>query len=128
MKNTIVRLQEIKICNFKNIDNGVITFPSYRRNTFYEKRAEILGRICMDQFMVNVSQIPEVLEGDEVTLVGQDGTETITMEELGDISGRFNYELSCDLGKRIPRIFMKEGKVVAVRDYSHDSTVFFDED
>ena len=92
------------------------------------KRAEILGRICMDQFMVNVSQIPAVLEGDEVTLVGQDGTETITMEELGDISGRFNYELACDLGKRIPRIFLKEGKIVAARDYSHDSTVFFDED
>ncbi len=40
-----------------------------------------------------------------MTLIGTDGAETITMEELGDMSGRFNYELACDLNKRIPRIY-----------------------
>ena len=69
------------------------------------RRAPIVGRICMDQFMVDVTDIPEAAEGDLVTLVGADGTECITMEELGDLSGRFNYELACDLGSRIPRVY-----------------------
>ncbi|MCR5526361.1 MAG: alanine racemase [Lachnospiraceae bacterium] len=80
------------------------------------KKAPIIGRVCMDQFMVDVTGIPEASEGDEVTLIGRDGAEEITMEELGEISGRFNYELACDLGRRIPRIYLKRGKVVSVRD------------
>ena len=84
------------------------------------KRAPILGRVCMDQFMVDVTEIPDVKEGDEVTLIGTDGKEQITMEELGDISGRFNYELACDLGKRIPRAFVKNGVIVDTKDYYDD--------
>lgn len=84
------------------------------------KKAPILGRVCMDQFMVSLEDIPEAAEGDEVTLIGADGTETITMEELGTLSGRFNYELACDLGKRIPRVFVKNGEIVAVKDYYED--------
>ena len=80
------------------------------------KRASILGRICMDQFMVDVSAIPGVTEGDEVTLIGADGREEITMEELGALSGRFNYELVCDLGKRIPRVYLKDGEIVCTVD------------
>lgn len=80
------------------------------------KMAPILGRVCMDQFMVDVTHIPDCANGDEVTLIG-DG---ITAEELGDLSGRFNYELVCDLGKRIPRVFYVKGKPVAVRDYYRD--------
>ena len=75
------------------------------------KKAPILGRICMDQFMVDVSDIPEAVEGCLVTLIGRDGKEEITMEQLGDLSGRFNYELACDLGKRIPRVYY-EGKEI----------------
>lgn len=71
------------------------------------KRASILGRICMDQFMVDVTAIPDACEGDEVTLIGTDGGEEITMEQLGDLSGRFNYELACDLGQRIPRVYLR---------------------
>jgi len=84
------------------------------------KRAPIIGRICMDQFMVDVSDIPETKEGDLATLIGRDGAQELTLEELGDLSGRFNYEFACDLGKRIPRIYLKGGKVVATRDYFHD--------
>ena len=61
------------------------------------KKAPILGRVCMDQFMVDISEIPGVMEGDKVTLLGVDGTERITAEELGELSGRFNYEFVCDL-------------------------------
>ena len=81
------------------------------------KKAPICGRVCMDQFMVNVTEIPEVKIGDEVTLIGRDGNERITTEELGDLSGRFNYEFVCDLGKRVPRVFEKDGKIVSTRDY-----------
>lgn len=84
------------------------------------KKAPIRGRVCMDQFMVDVTKIPDVKIGDEVTLIGTDGTEKITMEELGEVSGRFNYEFACDLGKRIPRVFYKDGKRVRTRDYFGD--------
>lgn len=85
------------------------------------KRAQILGRVCMDQFMVDVSEIPEAAEGDEVTLIGKDGAEEITMEILGELSGRFNYELACDLGKRIPRIYIRDGEVVGIADYDGET-------
>lgn len=77
------------------------------------KRAAICGRVCMDQFMVDVTEIPGVCVGDEVILIGSDGEERITLEELGERSGRFNYEFACDLGKRIPRVFYKNGKRIA---------------
>lgn len=73
------------------------------------KKAPILGRVCMDQFMVDVSEIEGVCEGDKVTLIGRDGEEVITAELLGELSGRFNYELTCDFGARIPRVY-KLGK------------------
>ena len=69
------------------------------------KRARILGRVCMDQMMVDVTEIPDVRDGDEVVLLGeQDGAE-IRIEELSEICGRFPYEFICDIGKRVPRIF-----------------------
>lgn len=84
------------------------------------KKAPILGRVCMDQFMVDVTDIPEAEEGDKVTLIGEDGNMRITMEELGEISGRFNYEFACDLGKRVPRVYTKGGKVLSTKDYYQD--------
>ena len=81
------------------------------------KKAPICGRICMDQFMVDVTGIPEAKEGDAVTLVGQEGDEQISMEEIGGLSGRFNYEFACCLGKRIPRVYRKGGKAAGARDY-----------
>ncbi len=74
----------------------------------------------MDQFMVDVSDIEGAEENDEVTLLGTDGEETITMEELGELSGRFNYELACDLGKRIPRVYLKNGKILKTKNHFHD--------
>lgn len=80
------------------------------------KKAPILGRVCMDQFMVDVSHIPEAKEDDVVTLIGKDGAESISAEDLGDLSGRFNYELVCDLGKRIPRVYYRHGQPVCVQE------------
>ena len=74
------------------------------------KKAPILGRVCMDQFMVDVSEIPDVKAGDEVTLMGRDGEEQISVDTLGELSGRFPYEFVCDITKRVPRIYIKDGK------------------
>ena len=84
------------------------------------KRAPILGRICMDQFMVDVTDISGVQEGDEVILIGRDGNECITMELLGELSGRFNYELACLIGQRVPRVYLKAGKVIGLKDNFRD--------
>ncbi len=72
------------------------------------QRAPICGRICMDQFMVNVTDIPGVKPGDEVILAGRCGEEEITLEQLGELSGRFNYEFACDIGKRVPRVYVRD--------------------
>ena len=76
------------------------------------QKAPILGRVCMDQFMVDITTIPEAKEGDEVILIGRDGDEVISMEELGEMSHRFNYELACDINKRVPRIYFYNGKPI----------------
>ncbi len=81
------------------------------------KKAPILGRVCMDQFMVDVTEIEDLSFGDLVTLVGYNGGEHLPVEVLSDLSGRFNYEFVCDLGKRIPREFIRHGKVVEQMDY-----------
>ena len=81
------------------------------------KKAPILGRVCMDQLMVDVTHIPGASADDPVTLIGADGEERITMEELGALSGRFNYELTCDLNKRIPRVYIYQNKIVDIKDY-----------
>lgn len=76
------------------------------------KKAPVLGRICMDQFMVDVTDIPEARELDEVMLLGKSQDQQITMEELGELSGRFNYEFACCISKRVPRIYFKGGKAI----------------
>ena len=74
------------------------------------KRAPIVGRVCMDQFMVDVTDI-EAKEFDRVTLLGRDGEEEITADELGRLSGRFPYELTCDINPRVPRQFVHTTQV-----------------
>lgn len=70
------------------------------------KRAPIRGRICMDQFMVDVTDIPEVKVGDEVILIGEQGGEEITATDLAEIIGTINYEITCSISKRVPRIYI----------------------
>ena len=76
------------------------------------KKAPILGRVCMDQFMVDVTEIGDVKKGDEVTLLGRDGDEFISIEEIGDLCGRFSYEFACDISPRVPRVYIKNGKEI----------------
>ena len=81
------------------------------------QRAPIVGRICMDQFMVDVSALDEICVGETVTLLGEDQGSRIDLEELGRLSGRFNYEFACLLGnRRVPKVFLKGGRIVSVRE------------
>ncbi|MBN2954603.1 MAG: alanine racemase [Fusicatenibacter saccharivorans] len=69
------------------------------------KKAPIIGRICMDQMMVDVTDIPDVQVEDVVTLIGTDGDETITIEEIANPAARFDYEMLCDISSRVTRVY-----------------------
>ena len=80
------------------------------------RRAPILGRVCMDQLMIDVTRIPETQVGDIVTLIGRDGDEEITADEAAGLAGTISYELLCGLGARIPRVYVEGGSIVGTRD------------
>lgn len=77
------------------------------------KRCRVLGRICMDQLMIDLSEVPEAKVGEVVTLIGQDGREQVSVEELAEGCGGFHYELLCNIGKRVPRIYRKQGELLS---------------
>jgi len=79
--------------------------------------APIIGRVCMDQFMVDITGIPDVKDGDVVTLAGADNGSFIDISELADVAGTFNYEFICEIGKRVPRIYYKDSNIVGTKDY-----------
>ena len=85
------------------------------------KKAPILGRICMDQMMVDVTDIPDVKLDDAVTLVGRDGSEEITMEAIAAAADSFNYEFVCGISRRVPRIYCQGGKEVRSVHYLLDT-------
>lgn len=75
-------------------------------------RCPVVGRICMDQMMIDISNVPEVQVGTMVTLIGRDGEDCITADEVAAAYGTIGYEVVCGISKRVPRIFMDEGKVI----------------
>jgi alanine racemase len=84
------------------------------------QRAAILGRVCMDQFMVDVTGIKDAKEEDEAVLIGRQGNEEITVEELAGAGGGFHYEIICGMGKRVPRVYLENGRVIGTKDYFDD--------
>lgn len=85
------------------------------------EKAPILGRICMDQMMVDVTHIPNVKVGDTVVLIGTDGEKTITMEEIAAAADSFNYEFVCGIGRRVPRYYLQKGEIVQQVNYLLDN-------
>ena len=71
------------------------------------RRCKVIGNVCMDQFMVDVSELDDVKCGDVVTLVGKDGNQEITLDELANLVGTINYELACDINVRATRVYIK---------------------
>ncbi len=82
--------------------------------------ANIVGRVCMDQFMIDVTDIPDVSLDDEVTLVGKDGDAVLSMEEVSNMAHSFNYELPCRVARRVPRVYIKNGETVKTVNYILD--------
>ena len=81
------------------------------------QKAPILGRICMDQFMADATEIDNVEYGDRIVLIGKDQDEEISVDMLSELSGRFNYEFVTDFGIRIPREYIRGGNVVTQIDF-----------
>ena len=79
-------------------------------------RCPILGKVCMDQCMVDVSAVPQAKVGDTVTLIGRDGEDEITAAEIAGIMETIHYEVVCDISKRVTRVYLKNGKEVSVLD------------
>ena len=77
-------------------------------------KAPIVGRVCMDQFMVDVSHIPGVRPGDTVTIFGTDGEVTITADEVAEKAQTIGYELICGIAPRVPRVYLRNGEVDSV--------------
>ena len=81
------------------------------------RRAPITGRICMDQLMCDVTDIPGVEEGTEVTLIGTDGSECITADDIAALTDTIGYEIVCGISKRVPRVIRHGGRTIAIREY-----------
>lgn len=81
------------------------------------KFANVVGNICMDQCMIDVSHVGEVKVGDEVIILGQQGDLKFDADDMAEIIGTINYEVICMIRQRIPRVYVKDGKVVNVRNY-----------
>jgi alanine racemase len=69
------------------------------------RRAPLVGRVCMDMTMVDVTALPEVRAGDEAVLIGCQGDEEITADEVAELAGTISYEILCRIGPRVPRIY-----------------------
>ena len=79
--------------------------------------ANIVGRVCMDQFMVDVTDVKGVNLNSTVTLIGRDGDACLSMEEVSNSAHSFNYELPCRVARRVPRVYYKNGEIVKVVNY-----------
>jgi alanine racemase len=80
-------------------------------------RVPIVGRICMDQLMIHVTDVPDAAIGDEVVLIGSQGDERITADDVAKRLGTINYEIPCKVGLRVPRVYLKEGSVAKTANY-----------
>lgn len=111
-------------------DSTIVTLPvgyadGYTRLLFNKAKviingqfAPVVGSICMDQCMIDVTDIKgEIMVGDEVILIGEKDDAVITVEDIADMIGTINYEVVCMITKRVPRVYIKDGKVVKVRNY-----------
>lgn len=78
------------------------------------RRVPIVGRVCMDMCMVDVTDLPEVVEGDEAVIIGRQGESEIRAEELGEMCGTISYEILCGIAGRVPRLYLRGGELVGV--------------
>lgn len=111
---TFVSKEEMKIASVAigYADGYSLRFSNHAEMIVLGKKVPIVGRVCMDQLMIDVSKVPDVKEGDIVTVFGKDGEVQITVDELAELIGTINYEIICLIGKRVPRLYVKNGEIV----------------
>ena len=80
------------------------------------KKAPVIGRVCMDQVMIDITGIDGVKTGDEVTVIGDGSDNTISFDDIAQLTGTINYELVCLVGKRVPRVYIRHGRNVGIMD------------
>ncbi len=80
------------------------------------KKAPVIGRVCMDQLMIDVSDIEGVSVGDEVTVIGDGKDNTFSFDDMAEMTGTINYELICLVGKRVPRVYIRNGRNIGIMD------------
>lgn len=137
LKTTIVHIKNVEKGSyisygrkFKTENQSIIaTLPvgyadGYSRSLYNKGKviikkqlAPVVGRICMDQCMIDVSNIENVKTGDEVILMGEDKGIKMTAEEIGNLLGTINYEVTCMISKRVPRVYIRHGNIVGIRNY-----------
>jgi alanine racemase len=88
-------------------------------------RVPIVGRVCMDMCMVDVTDVPDVAEGDEVVVIGRQGHAEITAEEVAELCGTISYEILCGISARVPRVYLQQGRPVGAETLT---TPFLQED
>ncbi len=115
---------------FTNKKTKIATIPvgyadGYLRNMSNRGRviingeyADVIGNICMDQFMVDITHIEGVAPADEVILFGKSSDKEITIDEIAKLQNTINYEVVCNIGKRVPRVYMKNGEVLKTVNYN----------
>lgn len=81
------------------------------------KFASVVGNICMDQCMIDVTEVKDVKIGDEVILMGSDGSLKFDADNIADLLGTISYEITCMVSKRVPRVYIRNGKIIKVRNY-----------
>ncbi len=80
------------------------------------KKAPVIGRVCMDQVMLDITDIEKVNEGDEVTVIGNGENGSFSFDDMAAMTGTISYELICLVGKRVPRVYISNGKNVGIMD------------
>ena len=84
------------------------------------QRAEVVGKICMDQCMIDVTHIENVNIGDEVVIFGYEKDEYPSVDEIAEKIGTINYEVVCMVGRRVPRVYMSSGEIISMENYLLD--------
>jgi len=82
-----------------------------------DKLFPVVGRICMDQCMIDVTEGKDIKIGDEVILIGEGNGVRFNGDDIAGLLGTINYEVTCMISKRVPRVYIKDGKIVKVRNY-----------
>lgn len=96
-------------------------YPRLLSNKMYMlvngKKAPVLGNVCMDQTVIDVTGIDGVSEGKTITVFGRDGTAFLDVSEIAEKAGLLNYEILCSLSRRVPRVYVREDKIIETTDY-----------